>query len=154
MCIRDRKEAGVMDVRVVTDPTDSSKYRAYYTDHFAGLVVASGAEDPATKWKNGGGSYNNDTDAKVYWPDYEFVKSYDMTPVVVGDESMPAFLVATDAKMRAAIHITATPANTTSHFLDSTRRPMKPIARKKPSQLLREKVRNKANKLMPSNTIR
>ena len=90
------KEAGVMDVRVVTDPTDSSKYRAYYTDHFAGLVVASGAEDPATKWKNGGGSYNNDTDAKVYWPDYEFVKSYDMTPVVVGDESMPAFLVATN----------------------------------------------------------
>ena len=51
---------------------------------------------PSGRARFSGGSYNNDTDAKVYWPDYEFVKSYDMTPVVVGDESMPAFLVATN----------------------------------------------------------
>jgi hypothetical protein len=86
-------EAGVMDVRVVPGPT-AGTYRAYYTDHFAGLVVVSGAEAPATQWKNGGGNFNNDTDTRVYWPDYEFVKSYDMHPVVVGDESMPAFVVA------------------------------------------------------------
>ena len=30
----------------------------------------------------------------MFWPDYEFVKSYDMTPVPVGDESMPKFLTA------------------------------------------------------------
>ncbi|MDO8449333.1 MAG: hypothetical protein Q7T10_11075 [Rhodoferax sp.] len=95
------KEAGVMDVRVVTDPTDPNKYRAYYTDHFAGLVVVSGAEAPATQWKNAGGPFDNNkingvAEPRVYWPDYEFVKSYDMTPVVVGDESMPAFLVATN----------------------------------------------------------
>ncbi len=86
------KEAGVMDVRVVPD-TDAGagKLRAFYTDHFAGLVVASGAEDPGGQWRQG--SYNNDTDTRVFWPDYEFVVSYDMTPVPVGDESMPAFLV-------------------------------------------------------------
>jgi len=88
------KEAGVMDVRVVPDPTAAGKYRAYYTDHFAGLVVVSGAEAPASQWKNGGGNFNNDTDSRVFWPDYEFVTSYDMHPVVVGDESMPAFVVA------------------------------------------------------------
>ena len=37
------KEAGVMDVRVVVDPSDPAKYEAYYTDHFGGLVVATGA---------------------------------------------------------------------------------------------------------------
>jgi hypothetical protein len=92
------KEAGVMGVRVVPDPdAGAGKFRAYYTDHFAGLVVVSGAENPAG-WKNGGGNFDNDTDkTKVFWPDYEFVKSYDMTPVPVGDESMPKFLVG-DAK--------------------------------------------------------
>ena len=91
------KEAGVMDVRVVPD-TEGGGFKAYYTDHFAGLVVVSGAEDPKTKWKNAGGtgtdgSWNNNTDERVYWPDYEFVTSYDMHPVPVGDESLPAFLV-------------------------------------------------------------
>jgi hypothetical protein len=84
------KEAGVMDVRVVAE---GGGYRAYYTDHFAGLVVASGAEDPGSRWRNGSGGFNNDTDARVFWPDYEFVTSYDMTPVPVGDESLPQFLV-------------------------------------------------------------
>jgi hypothetical protein len=100
------KEAGVMDVRVVED-TDAGpgKFRAFYTDHFAGLVVVNGAEAPGLQWRHG--TFNNDCipdDAKVcqpqsrvFWPDYEFVKSFDMTPVPVGDESMPAFLVG-DAK--------------------------------------------------------
>ena len=91
------KEAGVMDVRVVPD-AEGSGYKAYYTDHFAGLVVVGGAQDPKTNWKNAGGtgtdgSWNNNTDERVYWPDYEFVTSYDMHPVPVGDESLPAFLV-------------------------------------------------------------
>jgi hypothetical protein len=90
------KEAGVMDVRVVPE---GGGYRAYFTDHFAGLVVVSGAEAPATQWKNAGGTgpngtFDNDTDPRVFWPDYEFVTSYDMTPVPVGDESLPAYLVA------------------------------------------------------------
>ena len=98
------KEAGVMDVRVVPDPdAGAGKFRAYYTDHFAGLVVVSGAEAPATQWKNGNGGFDNDkikndsdvfvSEPRIFWPDYEFVTSYDMTPVTVGDESMPAFLV-------------------------------------------------------------
>jgi len=88
------KEAGIMDIRVIPDAdAGTGKFRAYYTDHFAGLVVASGAEDPATKWKNGSGGFNNNTNTKAFWPDYEFVTSYDMTPVTVGDESVPAFLV-------------------------------------------------------------
>ncbi|MDE2418563.1 MAG: hypothetical protein KGN32_12235, partial [Burkholderiales bacterium] len=102
------KEAGIMDVRVIPDAdAGAGKFRAYYTDHFAGLVVVKGAEAPSTNWKNAGGpvggSWNNDCipDAnkvcqpkpQVFWPDYEFVTSYDMTPVTIGDESMPAFLV-------------------------------------------------------------
>lgn len=95
------KEAGAMDVRVVD--AGGGSYRAYYTDHFAGLVVVSGAEDPAAHWKNGGGNVDNDTDPKVFWPDYEFVKSYDMTPVVVGDESIPKFLTATNGNYTAPV---------------------------------------------------
>ena len=91
------KEAGVMDVRVVPD-AEGGGYKAYYTDHFAGLVVVAGAQDPKANWKNTncgaeGCSWNNNTDTRVYWPDYEFVTSYDMHPVEVGDESLPAFLV-------------------------------------------------------------
>jgi len=96
------KEAGVMDVRVVPDPADNTKYHAYFTDHFAGVVVVSGAEDPATRWKNPGAPFDNNKiegviEPRVYWPDYEFVRSFDMTPVPVGDESLPKFLTA-DAK--------------------------------------------------------
>lgn len=87
------KEAGVIGVRVETDPTNPDAFRVYYTDHFGGLIVAKGADSPQTNWNNGG-NFNNDTDARVFWPDYEFVQSYDMTPVVVGDEAIPAFLVA------------------------------------------------------------
>jgi len=93
------KEAGVMDVRVVVDPTDATRYTAYYTDHFGGLISVSGAELPSGNWRNGAGGFNNDkingtSEPRIYWPDYEFVTSYDMTPITVGDESVPAFLVA------------------------------------------------------------
>ncbi|MDM7951548.1 hypothetical protein [Hydrogenophaga sp.] len=99
------KEAGVMDVRVV--PDGASGYMAYYTDHFAGLVVVSGAEDPATSWKNPAppSSFDNDTDTKVFWPDYEFVTSYDMTPVPVGDESLPKFLTAAGNNYTAPVRL-------------------------------------------------
>jgi hypothetical protein len=91
------KEAGVMDARIIAD-TVGGGYKAYYTDHFAGLVVVSGAEAPENQWNNGGLSWrtSNDTDPRVFWPDYEFVDSYDMHPVPVGEESLPAFLVVDD----------------------------------------------------------
>ena len=82
------KEAGVMDVRVVAD-------KAYYSDHFAGLVVVGGADDPKANWRNPGGPFNNDIfPTTPYWPDYEFVTSYDMTPVTPNgsDESIPRFV--------------------------------------------------------------
>lgn len=88
------KEAGIMDVRVVPDPGASGEYLAYYTDHFAGMVVVSGAKAPATNWKAAGAPVDNDTDVRVFWPDYEFVTSYNMTPIPVGDEALPSFLVA------------------------------------------------------------
>jgi hypothetical protein len=106
------KEAGVMDVNVVPDGS-AGGYRAYYTDHFAGLVAVSGAEDPATKWKNSGAPFNNDkingaNEPRIYWPDYEFVKSWDMTPTTVGDESLPAFLVASSSGNYASPMLLAT----------------------------------------------
>lgn len=87
------EEAGVVDVRVVPD-TNGSGHKAYFSDHFAGLVVVSGADDPGAHWHGpaGRGQYDNDDKPAAYWPDYEFVTSYDMTPVPVGDESMPRFL--------------------------------------------------------------
>lgn len=89
------KDAGVKDVRVVDESgAGAGPYRAYYTDHFAGLVVVSGAENPAANWRNGGGGFNNNTNPATFWPDYEFVRSYDMTPVLVGDEAVPKFLTA------------------------------------------------------------
>ena len=93
------KEAGVMDVRVVAE---GGGYRAYYTDHFAGLVVVSGADDPGNQWRQGKFP-GNDSDPRVFWPDYEFVTSYDMTPVPVGDESMPRFLTATNGNYTAPV---------------------------------------------------
>jgi hypothetical protein len=99
------KEAGVMDVRVVPDAVGTG-YKAYYTDHFAGLVVVSGAENPVANWKNPGMlPFSNDTDTKVFWPDYEFVTSYDMTPVPVGDESLPKFLTAADNNYTAPVRL-------------------------------------------------
>lgn len=98
------EEAGVASVRVVADPSGSG-YKAYFSEHFAGLVVVSGAEDPAANWHGpaGKGAYNNDTKPEAYWPDYEFVKSYDMTPVPVGDESVPKFLTDTGGNYEAPV---------------------------------------------------
>jgi hypothetical protein len=88
------EEAGVADVRVVPDANGTS-YKAYFTDHFAGLVVVSGAENPSNNWHGPNGNYNNDSMPNdAYWPDYEFVTSYSMKPVPVGEESLPEFLVA------------------------------------------------------------
>ncbi|MCC2634354.1 MAG: hypothetical protein K0S48_2240, partial [Ramlibacter sp.] len=87
------EEAGVADVFVLRDGPGATTYKAYFSEHFAGLVVAQGAENPQGQWKGAGAPYNNDTMPQAYWPDYEFVKSYDMTPVPVGDESLPRFLV-------------------------------------------------------------
>lgn len=88
------KDSGVTDIRVVPDSVGVG-VKAYMSEHFAGLVVVAGAENPMANWRNGAGGFNNDTNPAKYWPDYEFVTSYDMTPVPVGEESMPAFLVAT-----------------------------------------------------------
>lgn len=87
------EEAGVADVFVLEDGPGAGTYKAYFSEHFAGLVVAQGAENPQGHWKGAGAPYNNDTQPEAYWPDYEFVKSFDMTPVPVGDESLPNFLV-------------------------------------------------------------
>lgn len=72
------KGAGVIDAKV-----DAANNQVDLADHFAGLMVIGDANDPS-KWK--AGVYNNDTDGIVgnHWPDYEFVKSYDMTPVTLG----------------------------------------------------------------------
>ncbi|HYW91384.1 MAG TPA: hypothetical protein VFA95_02770 [Gammaproteobacteria bacterium] len=88
-------ETGVQDVRVVADPSGNGSYDAYMSDHFGGLVVVGGAENPSAHWHGpkGKGAYNNDSNSEAYWPDYEFVTSYDMTPVPFGDESLPKFLI-------------------------------------------------------------
>lgn len=98
------EEAGVTDVRVVAD-ANGPGYKAYFSDHFAGLVVVDGAENPAVRWHGpkGKGTYNNDTKPGSYWPDYEFVSSYDMTPVPVGEESMPKFLTDVDGNFEAPV---------------------------------------------------
>lgn len=84
------KEAGVVDVRV-----DPGSNEVYYSDHFAGLVVVDGADNPSA-WHgpNGQGAYNNDTmPNEPFWPDYEFVTSYDMAPYDTNEEeSLPKFL--------------------------------------------------------------
>ncbi|MDX1808586.1 MAG: hypothetical protein R3331_03490 [Sulfurospirillaceae bacterium] len=85
------KDAGVIDVKV-----DVTNNKVYYTDHFTGLMVIDNADDPWTKWHgpNGFNGYNNNSQGPLgdHWPDYEFVTSYDMTPVLSGDEEIPTFV--------------------------------------------------------------
>ncbi|MDE2606957.1 MAG: hypothetical protein KGL68_13650 [Burkholderiales bacterium] len=89
------KDGGVTDVRVIADSAPGTGFKAYMSEHFAGLVVVAGAENPQANWHNGSGHFNKDNNPSTkYWPDYEFVTSYDMTPVPVGEESMPKYLVA------------------------------------------------------------
>lgn len=81
------KEAGVVDVKV-----DKATNSVYFSDHFAGLMAIGNADDPETHWQ--AGNFNNDTDgiSGNHWPDYEFVTSYDMTLVPLGDEEVPTFI--------------------------------------------------------------
>jgi hypothetical protein len=83
------KEAGVIDVQV--DTTNNS---VYFSDHFAGLMVIGNADNPAVEWN--AGTFNNDPIGVLgdHWPDYEFVTSYDMTPVIPdgSEESVPTFI--------------------------------------------------------------
>ena len=86
------KEAGAVAVEVVGN-------RVFWTDHFAGLVVLEGADDPEANWRGESAPYDND-DPDLgegvlgdHWPDYEFVTSYDMSPWDPEDhESLPAYL--------------------------------------------------------------
>jgi hypothetical protein len=86
------KEAGAVDVKVVGT-------NVYFTDHFAGLLVMGGADDPAANWAGVDGTYDNDDpllgDGVLgdHWPDYEFVTSYDMSPYDPSDhESLPIWM--------------------------------------------------------------
>jgi hypothetical protein len=96
------KEAGVIDVDIKQH--DDGTAEAYFSDHFAGLVVMSGAEDPASNWWDPSclpdGCDNDDTslgDGVLgdHWPDYEFVTSYDMTGASE-HETLPAWMSDTD----------------------------------------------------------
>ena len=83
------KEAGVIDVKVNAETKE-----VYFSDHFAGLLVIGNADDPATNWK--AGTFDNDDNniSGDHWPDYEFVTSYDMTPVIPDgkEEAVPTFI--------------------------------------------------------------
>ena len=100
------KESGIVDVKV-----DVTGNRVFFSDHFAGLVVISNAEDPTScslipceagaNWRGVSAYYDNDTlngpgGTPVlgdHWPDYEFVTSYDMTPFDPTDnESLPKWM--------------------------------------------------------------
>jgi len=89
------KESGIVDVQV-----DVTGDRVFFSDHFAGLVVISGASNPEN-WQGPDAPYDNDTvegpDGNIvlgdHWPDYEFVTSYDMAPYDPTDnESLPSWL--------------------------------------------------------------
>lgn len=84
------KEAGVVDVQA--DPANN---RLFYTDHFAGLGILAGADDPATNWQQAGAPHDNDSndDLGDHFPDYEFVTSYDMSGYDPEDnETLPAWM--------------------------------------------------------------
>lgn len=79
------KESGVTGVRVTGD-------YAYLTDHFAGLVILSGAATPAASWHGPNPPYANDTNGipNDNVPDYEDITSYDMSPWdPLDNESLP-----------------------------------------------------------------
>jgi hypothetical protein len=78
------KESGVLSVNVLGD-------RLFLTDHFAGMVILSGAATPET-WHGDAVPYNNDTDGipNNNVPEFENVTSYDMSPWDPDDnESLP-----------------------------------------------------------------
>lgn len=84
------KEAGSAAVAV-----DAVNNRLFYSDHFAGLVILAGADDPAANWRQQGAPFDNNTIGELgdHWPDYEFVTSYDMSDYDPEDnESLPAWM--------------------------------------------------------------
>lgn len=83
------KEAGVIDVEV-----DTVNNRVFYADHFAGLVALENADAPAGNWQQAGSPFDNDLfPARLHWPDYEFVTSYDMGAWDPDDnESLPIWM--------------------------------------------------------------
>jgi hypothetical protein len=83
------QEGGFTDVVVRGD-------KVYATDHFGGLVVASGAYHPEWRWKGAGAPYDNDTNGTRGdgVPAYESVTSFDMRPQdPSAEESPPAWLL-------------------------------------------------------------
>lgn len=79
------KESGVTSVRATAE-------YVYLTDHFAGLVILSGAATPDLSWHGPTPPYANDTDgiANDDVPDYEDITSYDMSPWnPLDNESLP-----------------------------------------------------------------
>ncbi|MBE0599583.1 MAG: carboxypeptidase regulatory-like domain-containing protein [Desulfuromonadales bacterium] len=79
------KEAGMGTVRVRGD-------QLFLTDHFAGLVILSGAANPEFTWRGSNPPYNNNTDgiADNNVPVFEDITSYDMAPYDTSDnESLP-----------------------------------------------------------------
>jgi hypothetical protein len=92
------KEAGVIDVKVSLNGVDgvATLGQVYYSDHFAGLVIMEGAEDPLANWRDPGcpvSGCDNDDQGVLgdHWPDYEFVTSYDMTGADE-HETLPAWM--------------------------------------------------------------
>ncbi|MCC6738809.1 MAG: hypothetical protein IT452_07160 [Planctomycetia bacterium] len=83
------KEAGYTAVRI-------RGTRAYASDHFGGLIIVSGADDPAANWHGPDAPYNNDNPdlgegiLGDHSPSFEFVTAIDMTPLnPLEEESMP-----------------------------------------------------------------
>lgn len=92
------KEAGAIAVKVKLNGPDgtATSGQVYYSDHFAGLVVMDGAENPAANWKDPScppAGCDNDTQGVLgdHFPDYEFVTSYDMTGADE-HETLPAWM--------------------------------------------------------------
>jgi hypothetical protein len=71
--------------------------QVWVSDHLGGLISVGGADDPAAHWRGPAASYDNDTDGIPgnTIPPWEFVTSFDMTPVDAGGvfaEPLPAWL--------------------------------------------------------------
>jgi hypothetical protein len=88
------KEAGVVDVTIAGG-------KAYYTDHFAGLVLVGRALDPRGRWHGANAPYDNDNGVPGdHIPDYEFVTSFDMSPYDPEDhESLPTWMYESPARL-------------------------------------------------------
>lgn len=91
------KESGVVSVRVVDT-------QVYYGDHFAGLAILNGADDPAANWHGPMAPYDNDDPSLAdgvlgdHFPAYEWVTSYDMAGADPEDhEALPAWMYETPA---------------------------------------------------------